>query len=242
MRYINLDFFKTLLLQEIRDILLQQVAKREILAVLIDNEKKRMESVEEMMKDVIKYFKDESTKLTNFRAAMKSLSDKKSETESQLIPAEDTVMIKVHNILFNHQLVSHIPTYPAVFSALDQLDSQRLKLEKQILAKKAGKVEDFKQSSQKLSQIFSLLEMSESGARSISLTPGDIKSGTRMIQIANSDIKEELRKISDDWEKDMKELRLKPELEILRDAWINFIVKPNDLVANLKNLEHKVNR
>merc|ERR1719154_240394 len=173
---------------------------------------------------------------------MKALGEKKSESESNLIKAEDTVMIKVHKILFNHQLVGHIPTYPAVFQALETLEQQKLQLEKQVLAKKAGKIEDLKLSTQKLSQVLSLLEISESGSKTISLTPGEIQSGIRMIKAAENEIKHELKNMSDDWEKDVKELRLKPELELLREAWINFIVQPQKLVANLKNLEHKVNR
>ena len=141
-------------LEEIRDILLQQVSKREILAVLIDNEKRKMESVEEMMKDVITIFKDESTKLTNFRGAMKGLADKKSESEANLIPAEDIVMIRVHKILFNHQLVSHIPTYNSVFQALAQLEEEKHKMEKQLVTGTADRSENFKLSSQKLGQIF----------------------------------------------------------------------------------------
>ena len=54
--------------------LIQQVAKREILAILIHEEKKEVEGVETMLKDIIKIFKDEDVQLTNFNSAMKSLS------------------------------------------------------------------------------------------------------------------------------------------------------------------------
>ena len=54
--------------------LIQQVAKREILAILIDEEKNEVEGVEIMLKEIIKIFKNEDVQLTNFNSAMKCLA------------------------------------------------------------------------------------------------------------------------------------------------------------------------
>ena len=52
----------------------------------------------------------------------------------------------------------------------------------------------------------------------------------------------ELKKVSDDWDQSIKELKLKPEMAVLRDMWVDFLVKPKTLLANMKNLENKANR
>jgi len=78
--YINKEFRNRIVIKklvEIKNVLIQQVAKREILAILIHEEKKEVEGVETMLKDIIKIFKDEDVQLTNFNSAMKCLSGKK---------------------------------------------------------------------------------------------------------------------------------------------------------------------
>ena len=48
--------------------------------------------------------------------------------------------------------------------------------------------------------------------------------------------------MSDNWDQSMKELKLKPETALVRDMWVDFLVKPKTLLANIKNLENKANR
>ena len=108
-------------LENLRGILLQQLAKREILAVLLDREMKEVKMVEELYRDLIDIFKKETTKFSQFKAAIKSFGGKKSESEANLVPPEDFVMLKVHKVLHNHKLVSHLATYEEVFKALDNL-------------------------------------------------------------------------------------------------------------------------
>ena len=216
------------------------MAKREILAVLVDKEKKEVGSVEEMFKDVIKCFKDEATQMNNFKTAMKSLSEKKSESEANLIPVEDGVMTKVHRVLYNHHLVGHLPVYNQVFEALETLKNKRTDLDKQLQSKKSSQTEDFHSATKKMSQIFSLLEIGNN--KTVSLSPKNIKTGILLAEKEIREIKDELKKAADEWDKDIKEIKLKPETALIRNLWIDFLVKPKSLIATMKNLENKVNR
>ena len=54
-------------LENLREILLQQLAKREILAVLLDREMKEVKMVEELYRDLIDIFKKETTKFSQFK-------------------------------------------------------------------------------------------------------------------------------------------------------------------------------
>ena len=220
--------------------MLQQVAKREILAVLVDKEKKEIGSVEDMLRDVIKCFKDEATQINNFKTAMKSLSEKKSESEANLIPVEDGVMTKVHRVLYNHQLVGHLPVYNQVFEALETLKNRKTNLEKQLQSKKSSQTEDFHSATKKMSQIFSLMEIGSS--KKVSLSPKNIRTGIILAEKEIREIKDELKKAADDWDKDIKEIKLKPETTLVRNLWIDFLVRPKSLIASMKNLENKVNR
>jgi len=244
--YINKEFRNRIVIKklvEIKNVLIQQVAKREILAILIHEEKKEVEGVETMLKDIIKIFKDEDVQLTNFNSAMKCLSGKKSESEANLISSEDVVMINVHKILFNHQLVGHVPTYNQVFEVLESLKEKQKTLEKQTQLRKLSQTDDLKSATRKVENLFNLLDITESNASLVtSLSPHSIKNGIAQLEKVMKDIKVELKKVSDNWDQSMKELKLKPETALVRDMWVDFLVKPKTLLANIKNLENKANR
>jgi len=244
--YINKEFRNRIVIKklvEIKNVLIQQVAKREILAILIHEEQKEVEGVETMLKDIIKIFKDEDVQLTNFNSAMKCLSGKKSESEANLISSEDVVMIHVHKILFNHQLVGHVPTYNQVFEVLESLKEKQKTLEKQTQLRKLSQTDDLKSATRKVENLFNLLDITESNASLVtSLSPHSIKNGIAQLEKVMKDIKVELKKVSDNWDQSMKELKLKPETALVRDLWVDFLVKPKTLLANIKNLENKANR
>jgi len=244
--YINKEFRNRIVIKklvEIKNVLIQQVAKREILAILIHEEKKEVEGVETMLKDIIKIFKDEDVQLTNFNSAMKCLSGKKSESEANLISSEDVVMIHVHKILFNHQLVGHVPTYNQVFEVLESLKEKQKTLEKQTQLRKLSQTDDLKSATRKVENLFNLLDITESNASLVtSLSPHSIKNGILQLEKVMKDIKVELKKVSDNWDQSMKELKLKPETALVRNMWVDFLVKPKTLLANIKNLENKANR
>ena len=170
------------------------MAKREILAICIDREKKQVDEVVDMLKDIIKIFKSEESQLSNFTSAMKVLAGKKSESEANLIPADDVTMIKVHKILHNHNLVGHLPTYQQVFSALEQLRDKKIHLEKQLHLKKLNQIDDVQAATNKLNGLFDVLEMGENG-KQVSLSPSCLRSGLSQLEKVMRDIKLQASKV-----------------------------------------------
>ena len=228
-------------LENIRDVLLQQLAKREILAVLLDKEMKETKMVEDLYKEMIETLKTESTNLSQFRAAMKSLGGKKSESDSNLIPAEDSVMVKVHKVLHSHKLVGHLPIYEEVFKALEKLEEKSRNLDKQLQVEQRAVTDDITASTEKMSEILSVLTLNQSNRQSC-LTPRNIETGMKTVQNTMQKLNEKLNKVNKNWKKDIEQLKIKPELSLLRDMWIDFIVNPKSLVVAMKNLEIKAER
>ena len=225
-------------LEEIRDILLQQVAKREILAVLLDRERREVAEVEASIKEVINTFREEAERLNNFKLAMRTLAGKKSESEANLIPSEDIVMIQAHKILYNHGLVGHLPTYNCVFDALEKLQDKKRELKKQVQLKKSSQTEDFQNASAKISSIFETLEISESGGRGVMAPPG-VTQGIGQVDRAMREAKQRLKEESDAWD---KEVKMRSDRDMSANIWAEFLVKPKSVIASMKNLENKANR
>ena len=217
---------------------MQQVAKREILAVLLDRERREVAEVEASIREVITTFREEAERLNNFRLAMRTLAGKKSESEANLIPSEDVVMVQAHKILYNHGLVGHLPTYNCVFDALDKLQDKKRELKKQVQLKKSSQTEDYHNASVKIANIFETLEISESGGRGVMAPPG-VAQGIGQVDRAMREAKQRLKEESDAWDKEVKR---RPEREMSANLWAEFLVKPKSVIATIKNLENKANR
>ena len=218
--------------------MLQQVAKREILALLLERERREVSEVEASLREVITTFRDEAEKLSNFRLAMRTLSGKKSESEANLIPSEDVVMISVHKILYNHGHVGHLPTYNCVFQALDKLHDKKKELKKQVQLKKSSQIEDFQNAIGRISSLFDSLEVRESGGRGL-MAPPVVTQGIGQVDRAIREAKQRLKEESDAWD---KEIKMRPERELSSNIWAEFLVKPKSVIANMKNLENKAKK
>ena len=225
-------------LEIIRDILLQQLAKREILSVLLDSEMKNVRMVEDLLKDMAGSVQTEFTKFSQFKAAMASLGGRKSENDGNLIPTEDFVMQRVHKVLHSRKLVGHLATYEEVFGALEKLKEENESLDNKLQAKQRAVSEAIASETDKMFEILSLLTVKESSKQAC-LTPKDIDLGLKTVQKTMMELNESFTKANNSWEKDVEELNIKPELAILRDVWIDFIAKPRSLIASTKNLEMK---
>ena len=137
-------------LENIRDVLLQQLAKKEILSVLLDSEMKNVRMVEDLFKDMTGSVQTEFTKFSQFKAAMASLGGRKSENDGKLIPAEDFVMQRVHKVLHSRKLVGHLASYEEVFAALEKLKEENESLDNKLQAKQRAVSEDIASETDKM--------------------------------------------------------------------------------------------
>jgi len=226
-------------LESIRDILLQQVTRREILAVTLDKESKEIEMVKNLFENIIEDFKKENLNANNFKTAMRSLKPRKHE--ANLISPEDTVMLGAHKLLQNHGLVGHLATYNAVKEAVEMLEERKKKLGEKVEEFKTARREGVVMMEKKVSKVLKLLNISDSGAtRNISLAPREIKNGIDSLDSGLKDVERLAKKLLDQWEKEKTELKVKPHLRLQREVWVDFLVKPQVLAANVKALVNKV--
>ena len=226
-------------LEEIRELLLQQTTRREIIAITLNREVKEVALVQSMFEGIIEDFKLESLKTNNFKTAMRSLRPRNND--ANLIPPEDTVMVRAHRVLQNHGLVGHLATYSAVKEAVEELEERKKKLGLQLEDFKNTRREAVGMMEKKISQILKLLNISDSGAiKNISLAPKDIKIGIDKLDSGLKDIERLAKKLIDQWEKEKNELKVKPHLRLQREVWVDFLVKPQVLAANVKSLVNKV--
>jgi len=226
-------------LEDIRDYFLQQVTRREIIAIAMNREAKEVQMVKHIFETIIEDFKSESLKTNNFRTAMRTLRPRKND--ANLIPQEDSVMTRVHRVLQNHGLVGHLATYSSVKEAVDGLEERNKKLGQQLEELKNSRREGVIAMEKKISRVLKLLNISDSGAiKSIYLAPKDIKIGIDTLDSGLKDIERLAKKLIDQWEKEKNELKVKPHLRLQREVWVDFLVKPQVLAANVKSLVNKV--
>jgi len=226
-------------LEGVRDILLQQATRREILAVAMNKEMQEVDMVKDMFENLIKDFKEETMKINNFKTAMKSLRVRKNE--ANLIPPEDCVMLGAHKVLQNHGLVGHLATYNAVKDAVEELQEKKIRHELKLQEFKTSRRDEMAIMEKMISRVLRLLNISDSGvAKNVSLAPKDIKHGINSLDTGLRNIEKVVKKLLDRWEKEKSELKIKPHLRLQREVWVDFLVKPQVLAANVKSLVNKV--
>eukprot|EP00090_Calanus_glacialis_P021171 TRINITY_DN32670_c0_g1_i1.p1 TRINITY_DN32670_c0_g1~~TRINITY_DN32670_c0_g1_i1.p1 ORF type:complete len:592 (-),score=265.83 TRINITY_DN32670_c0_g1_i1:50-1825(-) len=226
-------------LEGVRDILLQQVTRREILTVAMNREMMEVEMVKNIFESIIQDFKEETVKANNFKTAMRSLRVRNND--ANLIPPEDLVMLGAHRVLQNHGLVGHLATYNAVREAVEDLETKKKKLGEKLEEFKTSRRDEVALMEKKISKVLKLLNVNDSGVtKNISLAPKDIKNGINSLDSGLKDIERVAKKLLDRWEKDKSELKIKPHLRLQREVWVDFLVKPQVLSANVKSLVNKV--
>ena len=114
-------------------------------------------------------------------------------------------------------------------------------LDKQLQVEQRAVTDDITASTEKMSEILSVLTLNQSNRQSC-LTPRNIETGMKTVQNTMQKLNEKLNKVNKNWKKDIEQLKIKPELSLLRDMWIDFIVNPKSLVVAMKNLEIKAER
>eukprot|EP00092_Neocalanus_flemingeri_P038983 GFUD01042437.1.p1 GENE.GFUD01042437.1~~GFUD01042437.1.p1 ORF type:complete len:594 (+),score=252.69 GFUD01042437.1:63-1844(+) len=226
-------------LEGVRDILLQQATRREILAVAMNREMGEVDMVKNIFENIIKDFKEETLKMNNFKTAVRSLRVRKNE--ANLIPPEDLVMLGAHKVLQNHGLVGHLATYNAVREAVEELEEKKKKLDGKLDELKTSRRDEINLMEKKISRVLKMLNINDSGvSKNVSLAPKDIKHGMNSLDSGLKDIEKVVKKLLDRWEKDKSELKIKPQLRLQREVWVDFLVKPQVLAANVKSLVNKV--
>ena len=228
-------------LQWIVDILLEQNAKMEVLSLLINREKKDGAMMVELFESIVKNMNEEKDQMERFQIAMKTLAEQKAE--SNLIPAGDSAMVRVHKILLNHGLVGPLATYSEVNTAISNLKVKEMNLEKNIDNLKNSHKEELEITLENCLKLMNLMNISDTGtANSVQLVPKNIRTASNSLDRDIREKGQELKDILGKWRKEVEELKAKPDLAMRRNVWVDFITNPAVLLANVKNLEIKVKK
>jgi len=227
-------------LEEVKDILLQQVARKEILSIALNMEISEVEIAKELLESTISDLKKEISQSNNFKAAMKSLGGHCDDRN--LISSEDKVMMGVYKVLLNHGLVGHIATYSGVKEAVNKLEQRHRYLDEQIEKSKLSWKENLETRHSQVLEIVKILNIKEGidSPKNIALSPLDIINGISALESCLGVTEKNAKKLMDRWEKEKTNLKNKPYLRIQRDIWIDFLVKPKVLLANVKSLSNKM--
>jgi hypothetical protein len=150
-------------------------------------------------------------------------------------------ILPIHRVLQNHGLVGHLATYNAVSEAVEDLEIKKKKLGEKLEEFKTSRRDEVALMEKKISRVLKLLNVNDSGVtKNISLAPKDIKNGINSLDSGLKDIERVAKKLLDRWEKEKSELKIKPHLRLQREVWVDFLVKPQVLSANVKSLVNKV--
>merc|ERR1712059_194677 len=164
---------------------------------------------------VLEDFRLEAKKIENFRTAMKSLKSSQT-TDPTLITASDPVMLRTQQCLGTWDLVPpHLVTYSGVREAVEKLETTKARL---LADKREAKAKKEFQMSELERGVKMLMRNLHIQAASPTSTP---------VSLAPRVVTDKLSSLD-------------TELRLQRDVWVDFLMKPQVLAANLRNLANKM--
>jgi len=225
-------------LEGLRDVLLYQAARGELLRLLAEKESKEVSDLIVSLEEITQDFTAQAQAVTNFKTAVSSL--KMDDDKDGLVPSDDLIMLRLHRLLGlgKTDLTSHLPTYSAIRAGLDNLTLEEARVTKELCDARQGREVQFQHLDRDTRHLTRQLGLQE--GRQVSLGPRTVRDGVTSLETGIRELERNLKKLMDAWEKEKQELKNKPHLKLQRDAWLDFIVRPKVLAANIKSLENKV--
>ena len=226
-------------MEYIRDILLHQASKWEILSLVLKKEMKEVGMVKDLLEEIRHEFKEELSNIQNFKTAMKSL--KMNKDDANLIPSDDLVMLGAHSILLKYGKVGHLATYSSVNEAVEELEKEKIVLINKLKEVKNSRERGVDVIEENVSKLLKLLNISDlERDKTATLAPSSITDGIRNLDLGWKELEYGAKKLIDNWARDKNELKTKHHLQTQRNVWVDFLVKPQILAANVKSLRNMV--
>jgi len=228
-------------LEGIRDVLLNQAARAEVVHLLAQAELTEVAGLVMHLQDITKDFGAEAKAETNFKTAVLGL--KEGLPKGDLIPPEDLLMLRVHRVLglWKRDTIGHLPTYSSIRSSLSSLTEETSKLSEDLEEGRKGRETHLQAVRRDAAQLTRAIGIDEAKQR-VSLAPRRVKDSLASLEVGVRELELGLKNQIDSWEKEKQNLKNTPYLKLQRDVWVDFIVRPQVLAANVKELENKVKR
>jgi len=225
----------------IRELLMRRRARQEVLDLLLAAETETILSIIDSVKNLEQNLEIRFRKREGFRVAASSLgSASESSTSVHLIPPSDALFSNLHSILRISGLVEPLATYGGVETAVRTLLQERKDLTDKIKYKQAGLLRGLEQSEAGIRELASALHIDLTAPlRSLSLVPSEVGRGMSVVERSLKDLEQKLLKLAKAWEANQIQLKTKPYFRLQRDLWIDFLLRPQLVPANVKAVVNK---
>ena len=226
-------------LEGVKDVLVQQAARGEVLALVGEQEKVQVEKVIKALQEVTTDCDQRAKHASRWCSAA---SNMKEEKRDGLVGQEDPVMLRIHKLLgLSKHCPEHLATYSVIRDSLGHLINDEEQLDREESAGRGAREMQLQLAGRDASLLSRELGVGGTGdKRRANLAPRRLKEGVAVLETGLSSLERSLKKQLEGWEKQKQELRRNPHLGIQRDVWVDFLVRPKVLTANLKSLENKL--
>ena len=225
-------------LEGVKDILVQQAARGEVLALVGEREMVQVDMVVKALQEVTIDSDKNARHASRWCSAASSM---KEEKRDGLVGQEDPVMLRIHRLLgLSNHCPEHLATYSVIKDCLDQLVNDEEQIEREEAAAKGAREVQLQLAGRDASLLARELGVGGSDKRRSNLAPRRLREGVTVLETGLSSLERSLKKQLEGWEKQKQELRRNPHLSIQRDVWVDFLVRPKVLTANLRSLENKL--
>jgi len=235
-------------LHSIRDELIQSRAREQLLDLTMAQEADHINSITNSFKNTQQLLDERYRKRQGFKSAVESLEvsgntnsgDCVDTKPGMVIKPDDFIFTNLHKLLRYKEHVDAVPTYAGVEQAVAPLIQLKYQIQEEMRNNKENRLETVHNVEAGMRRLFSLLHIDQfSPGRGISLIPKEVN---RAISTVDKDIKHlemKLKAILTEWEQAKSDIKTRPYRRNQRQLWIDFLLKPELVPANVRAVENR---
>lgn len=235
-------------LKSIRDVFLQSRAREQLIDFLLAQEAEQIQNILKNLKLTEETLAQRYRKRQGFKSAVLSLegslgqgSQDCCDTEpGMVIKPDDAIFTSLHKLLRYKEHVDPVATYAGVEQAVVGLIQNKHQILIRIQKKKESRLNTIHTIEAGIKRLSSLLHVDQfSPSRGISLIPKEVNRSINHVDKEIKQLEMRLKAILTDWEQAKTDQKTRPYRRNQRQLWIDFLLKPELVPANVRAVENR---
>jgi len=232
-------------LKGIRDELLQSHARQQLLDLLMTEEARQICELIKDIQETENVLQQRYRKRQGFKIGTSSIEEEVRESgvgadAGTVVKPDDVVFTSLHKLLRIADCVDPVVTYAGVEQAVASVIQRKASLLTQVQQDKGARIQRIQSIDSGIRRLVAMLQIDRfSPTTGISLVPKEVSRSFSLLEAQIIELELKLKGILTDWQRAQSDLKTRPYHRQQRQLWIDFLLKPELVPANVKAIQNR---
>lgn len=232
-------------LKGIRDELLQSHARQQLLDLLMVEEARQICELINDVQDTENLLQQRYRRRQGFKIGASSLEEEVRESgvgagAGTVVKPDDQVFTSLHKLLRIADCVDPVVTYAGVEQAVASIIHNNASLQTQVQQNKTARIQRIQSIDSGIRRLAAMLHIDRfSPTTGIPLVPKEVSRSFSLLDAQIIELELKLKGILTDWQRAQSHLKTRPYHRQQRQLWIDFLLKPELVPANVRAIQNR---